>query len=194
MAHFDHSLVAQLIQQYGYWAVLIGSVLEGETILVIAGFAAHSGYLALGTVVAVGTFGGFLGDQVFYWLGRARGRALLARWPALSAHTARVEALLRRYDAWIIVAVRFMYGLRVAGPVALGMSGVGALRFTLFNLAGALLWAGSIGVAGYLFGHALQLLLDDVRRYEGWILAGLAGLGAGIWIYHRLARRATRRS
>ena len=42
---------AQLIQSYGYWAILAGTFLEGETILVLAGFAAHLGYLQLPWVI-----------------------------------------------------------------------------------------------------------------------------------------------
>ena len=53
------------------------------TILLIAGFAAHRGYLDLVGVVAVAATGGFLGDQAFFWLGRLRGKAVLLRWSKL---------------------------------------------------------------------------------------------------------------
>jgi hypothetical protein len=39
--------IAQLLADYGYWAVFIGGLREGETILVLAGFAAHQGHLSL---------------------------------------------------------------------------------------------------------------------------------------------------
>jgi membrane protein DedA with SNARE-associated domain len=185
----DHSLLAELIQQYGYLAVLIGAVLEGETVLLIAGFAAHRGYLDLAWVVAVAAAGGFLGDQAFYWLGRARGQEVIARWPSLRTRIDTVQELLHRHDAWIVVGMRFMYGLRIAGPVILGMTGVGAVRFAAFNLLGALLWAGLVGGAGYLFGQALELVLQDVEHYEALVLAVLAALGLGFWIYRRLTRR-----
>ena len=41
----------QLLTDYGYWAVFVGSLLEGETILILAGFAAHRGYLSLPLVM-----------------------------------------------------------------------------------------------------------------------------------------------
>jgi membrane protein DedA with SNARE-associated domain len=34
-----------ILDPYGYLAVLVGTFLEGETILVLGGFAAHRGYL-----------------------------------------------------------------------------------------------------------------------------------------------------
>lgn len=185
----ETSLAGQLLQQYGYAAVLIGALLEGETVLLMAGFAARRGYLDPATVVAVAVAGGFLGDQAFFWLGRVRGERVIARWPPLQVHAQQVNALLERHHTWIIVGIRFMYGLRVAGPVLIGMSGVGALRFAALNLAGAVLWAGTIGETGYLFGQALELVLGDVRRYELAALALLAAVGIGVWISCRPRKR-----
>jgi membrane protein DedA with SNARE-associated domain len=185
----ESSLIAQLLQQYGYLAVLVGAILEGETILLIAGFASHSGYLNLGGVVAVAAAGGFLGDQAFFWLGRLRGNRVIARWPKLQAHARKVNTLLERHHSWIIVGIRFMYGLRVAGPVLIGMSGVGPLRFAAFNLIGAILWAALIGGAGYLFGQALELMLGNIRRYEELALAALVAVGILTWLYQRSRAR-----
>jgi membrane protein DedA with SNARE-associated domain len=185
----ESSLVGQLLQQYGYLAVLVGALLEGETILLIAGFASHRGYLDLGGVIAVAAAGGFLGDQGFFWLGRLRGNAVIVRWPKLQLHSRKVNALLERHHTWIIVGIRFMYGLRVAGPVLIGMSEVGALRFAVFNLIGAILWAVLIGGAGYLFGQALELALGNIRRYEELALAALVAVGILTWAYHRFRAR-----
>lgn len=185
----ESSLIAQLIAQYGYLAVFFGSVLEGETVLVAAGFAAHRGYLDPIWVFVVAALGGFAGDQVFFWIGRARGSQLLQRWPSLQPRARQVDALLQHHHAWIIVGIRFLYGLRVAGPVVLGMSTVSAWRFALFNAVGALLWAGLIGGAGYLLGNLLELVLQDVRRFEEWALLAILVAGLVVWIYRRVPGR-----
>ncbi len=191
----EPSHLQDLIQQYGYLAVLIGTVLEGETVLLMAGYAAHRGYMDLGLVIVVGTFGGFVGDQFFFMLGRARGRQLLARFPAIQAQSARVQRLVDRYHTWLIVGVRFMYGLRVAGPVLLGMSEVSHGRFAVFNALGALLWAALIAGAGYAFGEAFQMVLADAKRYEALVLGVILLTGIGIWTYRRTRRvvRSTKR-
>jgi membrane protein DedA with SNARE-associated domain len=51
-----------LIETYGYWAVLLGTVLEGETVVVIAGFLAHQGYLQLKFVIFFSFLGSLIGD------------------------------------------------------------------------------------------------------------------------------------
>jgi len=59
-----------LIADYGYVALFAGTLLEGETVLILAGFAAHQGYLQLHWVIGIALLGGFLGDQFYFWLGR----------------------------------------------------------------------------------------------------------------------------
>jgi len=156
----------QLLADYGYVAVFVGTILEGETILILAGFAAHQGYLSFPLAVALGFLGGAIGDQTFFFLGRRYGQALIDRFPRLKSHVEQVNALIRRFHSMVIVMVRFMYGLRVAGPVVIGTSGVSPWRFVCFNLLGAALWSFVICGAGYLFGNALELMFDNIKRYE----------------------------
>lgn len=67
--------LASLIQTYGYAAVFMGALLEGEIILVMAGFAAERRYLTLPWVMGAAVIGGFLGDQFYYHCGPTLWRA-----------------------------------------------------------------------------------------------------------------------
>ena len=62
--------LTSLIEDYGYLALLIGTFLEGETILVLAGFAAQRGHLEIEWVIVVAFIGSFSGDQLFFYIGR----------------------------------------------------------------------------------------------------------------------------
>lgn len=68
-----------LIEQYGYAALVIGSVAEGETITLLGGVAAHQGLLKFPLVVAAVALGGMIGDQLLYFLGLRFGPTLLKR-------------------------------------------------------------------------------------------------------------------
>lgn len=67
--------LATFLLSYGYIAVLLGTFLEGETILIMAGFAAQSGYLNLYWVIGVATIGSFLGDQLYFTWARVSAGA-----------------------------------------------------------------------------------------------------------------------
>jgi membrane protein DedA with SNARE-associated domain len=182
--------LAALIQSYGYPAVFIGSMLEGETILALAALAAHRGYLSLPGVIGAAAAGGFVGDQIYFLVGRFAGDRVLARWPALRPGAERVRQLLQRYDAPLIVGVRFMYGLRTVGPIAIGMSPVHWLRFATLNLLGAIVWAALIAGIGYALGEALTRLLGDLKHVEEWVFGVV--LVAGLVLLACLRRRGRR--
>lgn len=173
--------IAGLVQTYGYLALAVGAFLEGETVLIAAGLAAHSGYLDIYAVVGIAAVCGFIGDQFFFWLGRRHGRMVLRRWPSINRQADRVHRLVERYHAPVIIGVRFAYGLRIAGPILIGMSEVSRMRFALFNALGAVLWAGLVAGIGWLFGGVAKQVLGEVQYLEGWLLLGLVAVGGLIW-------------
>jgi membrane protein DedA with SNARE-associated domain len=80
----------QLLSNYGYLTVFVGSLLDGETILLLAGFAARQGYLTLHWIVLPAICGGTIGDQVYFFLGRRYGGTLLLCAPGGRAQELRV--------------------------------------------------------------------------------------------------------
>ncbi len=182
--------ISNFIAEYGYWAVFIGCFLEGETVLLLAGFAAHRGLLQIEQVVIVAFAASTLGDQSFYWFGRRYGHMLFKWFPRLGKQLARVQYLIDRYHAGLILSIRFLYGLRVAGPIAIGALKVPALRFACLNALGAAIWAVLIAGLGYQFGNALELLFHDLHLIEELVLAAvlLLGLTHGLlklWRWHK---------
>ena len=175
-----------LLADYGYIAVFIGCLLEGETILVLAGYAAQQGLLSLPVVVALAFVGGTLGDQGFFFIGRHYGVALLRRFPSFTSAALRVNRLLLRHHAWLIVGVRFMYGLRIPGPIVIGMSDVPAARFLAFNVLGAAIWAVLVTGVGYVFGQSLHWLMADLVKYEEAGVLAIIGVAVLITVVHRL--------
>ena len=171
--------LTQAIASHGYWVLALGCVLEGETVLLLAGFAAHRGQLNPLWVLVVASVAAFVGDQFFFWLGRRHGPRVLALRPAWASHAARVHGLLQRWDGWLVVGVRFAYGLRIAGPVVMGTSAMPAVRFAAFNALGAVLWAVVVGGLGWVLGGAAEALLGKAQHLEAWLLGALLLLAAG---------------
>ena len=169
-----------LVDSYGLFAVFVGAFLEGETILALAGFAAYRGYLEFYHVVVVALIAGFAGDQLYFFLGRHNGYKILARFPNAYERARRFDELLSRWHAPLIVAIRFMYGFRIIGPVLLGMGRVPAWKFIVFNFIGAALWAPLIAAVGYFFGSILESVLHDMKRYEIWVFLAIALAGAAV--------------
>ena len=178
--------LAQIVRDYGYIAILIGTFLEGETIVLIAGFLAFTGHLELPLVILAAFVGSCSGDQLYFFIGRFQGRKLLKRFPAWQERTERVFYHVHRHQNLLILSFRFFYGLRNVTPFAVGMSEVTTPRFVSLNIIGAAVWATTFGFVGYSFGHAFEQLLGTVKKYEMTALGLLVVLGLTIWLSARL--------
>ena len=173
-----------LIETYGYWAVLVGTFLEGETVLLLGGFAAHRGYLELFWVILAAFIGSLCGDQLFFYLGRRHSTVILARLPKWKVSIEKVQSLLERFRTPFILIFRFLYGLRLPAPFAIGMTSVPIKEFVFLNMVGAAVWAFSVGVGGYLFGNALEIVIGDVKHYEFEAFGLILVAGTTLWIIH----------
>lgn len=171
----------QLIIDYGYWALFIGTFLEGETILVIAGFLAHSGYLQLHWVMLAAFLGTFAGDQTFFYLGRFKGIRFLEKRPLWHSKTDKVFALLKRHEVTVILGFRFLYGVRNVTPFVIGASRIHPGKFFLLNGLGAGIWAVAVGYLGYSFGDIAEAFLGEIKQYEVYFLGALVVIGLAMF-------------
>ena len=179
-------MLQQFLQEFGYFALFLGTFFEGETILVLAGFLAFRGYMDLKVVMLVAFLGSYAGDQLWYFLGRKHGRKLLARKPRWQLMGDKALEHIRRHpDIWVL-SFRFVYGLRTVMPVAIGLSGYPPARYLLLNGIGAAIWAIALATAAYHFGAVLEGMLGSVKKYELWVLGALGVLGICLWILRRI--------
>ena len=178
-------MLQQFLQDFGYFALFLGTFFEGETILVLAGFLAFRGYMQLEYVIAVAFFGSYAGDQLWYFLGRRHGRKLLARKPSWQKMGDKALEHVRKHpDLWVL-SFRFVYGLRTVMPVAIGLSGYPPARYLLLNGIGAIVWATVLGSAAFYFGSVLEGVLGNIKNYELMVLGGLVVIGLLFWLRRR---------
>lgn len=173
------------IDTYGYLVILIGTFFEGETILVLGGIAAKLGHLQLPWVIASAFAGSLMGDQLLFLAGRFRGHMFIARFPAWRQRSETVLATLEKHRLPLILGFRFVYGIRTITPFVLGMTRAPFLEFLLLNTLSAAVWSALIASLGFVFGHALELLLGDLRHYEIAIFTLVLLGGVCLWLIHR---------
>jgi membrane protein DedA with SNARE-associated domain len=169
------------IENYGYVAVFLGCLLEGETVLTLAGYSISRGYLDPLPTFLLAAAGCALGDFVYYWLGRRYGSRLIRQWRYLRPLRSRATVILRRWGGATAFFTRFAYGLRIILPMSLGAARLRLPVFLLYNWAASACFAAIYLTLGYLFGTAIQEMLDRVRPYERWIVLSIILLGATIW-------------
>jgi membrane protein DedA with SNARE-associated domain len=178
-----------IIAQYGYLALFLGTFLEGETILLLAGFLAHSGSLDLQWCIVTAFAGSLSGDQFAFYIGRFKGKAFVAKRPAWQDRVNRVHQMLERFHEVLILSFRFFYGLRNLTPFILGTTHISGLKFFCLNAIGAALWAVIFACAGYFFGTMVATVMKDVHNVELILLVVALGLASAWWLIKRLRGR-----
>jgi membrane protein DedA with SNARE-associated domain len=178
-----------LLEQFGYLAVFVGTFLEGEAILVAAGFFAAGGYLDVVWVTVVAFFGAYAGHIFWFWLGRAHGVRLLDRYPKMKRHFGKGIRVFERYGAAAIIITQWLYGLRITCAVIIGMSRISIVKFLLYEAASVGAWAVVITALGYYFGRAIQTVLGRVEHVEKYGLIAIVLAGVAFWLWHRWKER-----
>lgn len=149
----DHpDIWMRLLEQYGYWVVLVGTFLEGETVLLVAAALAHKGFFSPALLALCAFAGTLASDEIMFFVGRYYGRPFLEKRPGLVKASVRILRLLDRYETLFLIGFRFFYGLRNATPLVMGAHGVRPARFIVCNLIGAALWSVTFTALGYGVG------------------------------------------
>ncbi len=187
---FGVDLVA-LLQTYGYLALLIGTFLEGETIVIIAGFLAQQDLLSPPLIALCAFCGSVTSDQLMFILGRWKGMAIIQRFEKLEKKAGKAAKLLSRYETPLILGFRFIYGVRNVTPILMGISGVNHLKFLVLNLIGAAVWATVFTALGYFFGQAVTAFMEAVPHAGRYVLGGFVVVVLGVWLWR--GRRKKRR-
>jgi membrane protein DedA with SNARE-associated domain len=126
-----------------YLTIVFFAIVEGEIYYSKVCADAMSGKLNWFAVWCAGAIGGSTGDQLWFYILRGRIH-WLDRYPRLGRYRDIVSARVHAHEGLMVLASRFLPGLRTAIPIACAYAGVRPLKFTLLNLASAFGWAGAI--------------------------------------------------
>jgi membrane protein DedA with SNARE-associated domain len=181
-----------LISQYGYAALVIGSIAEGETITLLGGVAAHQGLLRFPLVVISVALGGMIGDQLLYLLGRRYGMKILRRFSRHRDKIHQAQTLIRRHPYLFVIGSRFMYGFRIVGPLLIGTSRLRPKIFLPLNILGAIVWALLFTTLGYIGGEVIGPWLHQfdqhVKRWI-WLVIAIALVVCLRWWFRRRRKK-----
>jgi membrane protein DedA with SNARE-associated domain len=178
-----------LLEQFGYFAVFVGTFLEGEAILVAAGFFASRGYLDVVWVGVVAFAGAYGGHLFWFWLGRAHGVKLLDRFPRMKRHFGKSVRVFERYGPAAIIITQWIYGLRITCAVIIGMSRIALFKFLIYEAVSCAVWAVVITALGFYFGRVIESVLGRVEHIEKYGLIIIVAIAVGFWLYHKWKER-----
>jgi len=151
------------VTHHGLVAVFAGTFFEGEGILIAAAVLAGEGVLHPLSVWVTAACGAWVGHLVWFLTGRWVGRhRWTARWTWFTQRLAEADRIIQRHPGWSIFILQYLYGTRMIGAAAFGLTHLSFRRFMWYQAANCLVWAAVIGAVGYFLGGA------GGRFFHGW--------------------------
>jgi membrane protein DedA with SNARE-associated domain len=143
-------------------------------------------------VIASAAGGTLVGDQIYFFLGRYKGKDVLGNRPHWQAQADRFFNLLERHETLVIIGYRYLYGMRIIGSFVIGMSRVNTTKYIGLDILGTLIWASIYAGLGYAFGKAFEAVVGDIQHYQAHIIGIIIVLGLSWYalMYYRRKRSA----
>lgn len=197
--------IQEVAQNYGYWAVFLGILLEnlgiplpGETLTLVGGFLAGSDQLNYWFVLVSAILGAAIGGTCGYWIGRSAGWPFLLKFGSFfRISEKRLEEIKNQFSQNAAKAVffgRFVALLRIfAGPLA-GIAEMPYGRFFIYNLAGASIWASVMVTLAFFVGRVVPL-----EQLIAWmsqfglvaLLVAIAWIVVPLWLESRQVKTSS---
>ncbi len=151
----------QVVEQYGYWAVFIGTFIEGESVFIAAAALTTTGLLEPYRLILVGACGAFIGHLVFFAIGRLSGKRLFQHFPVLNRHRHHAEKIFNDHAGWSVFIFQYLYGTRMIAAILFGTSNIAFWRFCALQIVNCISWAAIIFNVGRLLGMAAMAIMEE---------------------------------
>lgn len=204
-AMFDSALAfLQSLQGLPAYALLfallfscgIGAPINEDILLLAAAALTLQGVMDPIPLMVVAWFGLVAGDAlVFHWGHRFGARLLRHRWAARIVSPSRLAAMqetMRRYGPAYIFVVRFMPGVRTALFFAAGSLKMPYRHLFIYDGAAAVVELPLLVYGVRYVGGRWQEIMALVGRFQGWLVAFVVLLLAGLWLFSRWRRASAR--
>jgi membrane-associated protein len=192
--------VPELIRIVGFYGIvavvfaetglLIGFFLPGDSLLITAGLFAARGDFNIVTLVLSLIPAAILGNATGYFIGHRTGMALYQRPDSLlfrREHLQMTHNYYVRHGGKTIVLAQFIPILRTFAPVVAGVGKMGYRQFATYNVVGAILWVGSMTIAGYLLGSLVPNIEKRIHYVVAVVIAVSLMPPAIAWLRRRRA-------
>lgn len=197
--------LASVDPRWAYTALALSALVEnivppvpGDTVVVFSAYLVGRGILSLWPVFAATWVGSTAGFMLMYAVGRTHGRKFLQRFhipPFTSTNLERAEKWLGRYGLLLILANRFLSGVRTVIAVSAGIGAMSWSKVAVCAAISAAVWNGALLYAGVLLGRNWAVVARFLGSYNMVVLGAAAALGAVLlirWCRRRHKKRKGR--
>lgn len=175
-----------LFETWGYLIVFLGSMIEGESIIIPACIFSYNGHLSITKIMIIAFTGTLIADQGLYYIGRYYGKRIIKKFPRFKSPSERAFKLLHQWDYKFILSFRFIYGIRFISPIVIGAAKYPPRRYIPLNFIAAVAWTLISCGVGYFLGSIIEIIGYAIVekymfRFSIFLLASVLLIGYFAW-------------
>jgi membrane protein DedA with SNARE-associated domain len=190
---FGHFIIS-FIQSTSYAGIFVLMALESalipipsEITMPFSGFLASQGKLSLTLVILTGTIANLVGSYIAYYIGYFIEETVLlkfikkyGKFVLISEHEyEKGNKWFAKYGDKIIFISRLLPGVRTVISLPAGVFKMDIKKFTIYTLAGCLIWSAILTYTGYYLGENWRLLEGYFRKFE--VIIGILIVIGALW-------------
>ncbi len=184
-----------LMKEHGYVILFSWSILEGESGLIMAGLLCSTGDMNLYLAIFIAGLGGFVGDQIYFYIGRYNKSFVHRNFKGQRRKFALSHLLLKKYGWPIIFVQRYMYGMRTVIPISIGLTRYSAKTFAFINLISAWCWGAITIVPVWYFGEEILEILRIAKEHWYFAIPFALIIGGTIyWYFHKATQKNNKKT
>lgn len=173
----------ELLQTCGYLAAYIGTLIEGEILLLTTVLTAKMGYMNFYIAMVIAFLGAYTRDWLTFLLGRKSGQAIIEKKPALKKKLEKVSGLMDKHPTLILGTYRLMFGFVTIIVLMAGASGVSMKKFGILSAISNAIWIMVYGGIGYFCAETMIQQMTVLSDNSGWVIGILGAIGLLYWFF-----------
>lgn len=184
-------LIIEILKEYGYVIVFLGTIVAGEVVILAAVFLASLKVLNIYLVILFCLAGTVISDNLWYLIGTKLNNrfSYFKKYLYLTRYKKKIASFKEKFNSHyrqFLVMGKFIYGFRILILLTSGYQRISYKKFVIFNLIGTLCWLVIIVFLGYVMGLSWNYLGQYSHYARYYVLFGLLILFVIRYIFKRL--------
>jgi len=173
-----------LYETCGYLASFIGTLIEGEALLLTSVISAKLGYFNFFGGLVAAFFGAFTRDSILFFTVKKQGDKLLDKKPKLRDKLENASGWYNKNPVLYLTIYRLMYGF---STVIIMMSGlkkeISYPKFAMHSAIAVGLWISIVGGLGYFCASIMIENLEFLSEHSLEVVGVLSVVGLLYWYF-----------
>lgn len=173
----------QLFETCGILASFLGTLIEGEILLLTSIISAQMGYFNFFLGLSAAFFGAYIKDLIKFSLVKKHGQKILAKKPKLKEKLDNASGWFDKHPYLYLSIYRLMYGFSTVVLMLSGLKNISFVRFAIHSAISVALWIIVVGVIGYYCAELMLEKINFVSAHKLELIVVLAGMGILYWFF-----------